>query len=193
MGMSIILIHILQKYKQTKKILEYWTTSTQTKRTAKQVTSTGATPVWRESGILSSATDLSDILRAGEVHKVSVVLLLGSQVVAVFARPQFGGLDSVDLQELPIGHSERLPDRLSNNLCLWQSTKRLLKRCDTSRCQKRRTAFQRRHDAETNAAALRSSIWQVSRYIIKVITAYLTLTAWAAELCIVSKAISSIC
>ena len=50
--------------------------------------------------------------------QVSVVELLTLQVVTVLAGPQVAGFETVGMQELLIGHSERLTNRLSYRLSL---------------------------------------------------------------------------
>lgn len=60
----------------------------------------------------------SEVLRVREVGQVSVVEFLTFQVVAVLAGPQIAGLDAVDLEELLVSHSKRLPDSLGYDLSL---------------------------------------------------------------------------
>lgn len=52
--------------------------------------------------------------------QLRVVLLLVLKGTAVLARAQLARVDAVCLQEALVGHAERLPDGLSNDLGLWK-------------------------------------------------------------------------
>lgn len=82
---------------------------------------TGQAVFWKETHNHSAAY-ISEVLRVGEVGQVSVVELLTFQVVAVLARPEVTGFDATGLQELLIGHSERLTNSLGDDLSLHRET-----------------------------------------------------------------------
>lgn len=65
------------------------------------------------------------VLLPGEVVQLRVVLLLVLKGTAVLARAQLARVDAVCLQEALVGHAERLPDGLSNDLGLRKDRVRL--------------------------------------------------------------------